>query len=974
MLKTCPLPGFEVKINVPRSPDTPIVETLPEVVGNEVEVNLDIDEPPISVSIDGKDYFLDVEGSKASGTFTWNNATKSIVIRFADPPGVGTPIIVRRDRYLPTTYISPPYPDIFSVVPMEGNFQWTRSFESHPSGSLEFRTYAKYKSQVIKGFGRGTRFVVFDVGLQVNSLSWREVQASNEPMRMLYVQVSLGGWHEEATNIQVSMLGSSFLDNLAISTNNNEIDYDPECLSQVSEAFRKRVLLSKTKKPRYTTVSRLAGKARTKFTYEPPDYSAYARQQSSSLSFAARLKCLNRNPRLQRRLRPYEIEIPSDTPRSQSVNWLDEAKSRARLYGHWIKLSEPHVVRAKRFHGGRRHFLGNEKMFTEITGSNSGLRSWPTLPQNPGYPNPLSTSVFPITPLPPPTPIKKKEDDWQYGWTTFYEPAKRLTGRFSEQPPCEQEIEKQNNPDFQKPKWKKRERKKSELVQGADDPTIPVQPNGSIRTLSVNFDASGETKTQEKVETLDGLPYRTTVITYGYAAYSYDIANRETGRIIGAAPKSVWRKISEKTTNYIYENQTGYFLAAVTYGWEIHRFVQENDGSFELLVLTGEEGTQYNKYKYKQIPYRKKETYYLEPFRAYYKDIEYPDKIIYWQCSPFGKKYPSAILDPNYIDPYFVREKVIEESCISRLLREDAVLENYNRSEGVPPPNPYYIAGKEGKFVETTMIAPSKNTKIDGFVGAKGKSFTGRAFDIYQEDSQDSYAVYDTEFRAQESGFQLSLKQTTSSRNQGRPPIHTRLPALNEREEPPNDEDGEKDKEVEQVEYDYWLWTSLDPRYPTTYPPITPTSRNLDGGSLSYGNATTLTEAVTAAQTELDINNLSGFQESFGVDFNIGIHEGDFIGYVANGESRSRRVMNVSCQIEIQGGLEGKIFLTSQNGMQLSLSLDRVTPMRYLKRKRPKAKIDDPKKRNYVVRTSFVPMFHPLYEVVDEFVNRYNDK
>ena len=130
------------------------------------------------------------------------------------------------------------------------------------------------------------------------------------------------------------------------------------------------------------------------------------------------------------------------------------------------------------------------------------------------------------------------------------------------------------------PKWKPRTPKRVTLRSGDLTYASPPSTVKFIRTMSQNFDASGDTKTLHITTTIDGQPFEEIEYIYGFRFQAEDVFTYALIVNVGvyyAQPQDFWGVVSYKKKIYRYDPRYGFPLGYVTTGWKYLRFKQESD-------------------------------------------------------------------------------------------------------------------------------------------------------------------------------------------------------------------------------------------------------------------------------------------------------------------------------------------------------------------------------------------------------------
>lgn len=929
-----PLVGQVVKIiqDIPEELAVipPVITTLPTYTGTTATIPLPaaVEDIPTVVTIAGLTYTLYGGQVVITGgipdipanTFIYNpstSGTPSITVSL--PPGnlppVSAQVIIPPPVFLPTNYVAPPYPDLFGRFPIKGQFSWSLSFEGHPSASFNFITYAQYREPLLAQFTEGTEFTAFGIGYRVTSLSLKESMASTNPQRLIEVNVSLGGRHEVWIDRQVRLQGGNTQNSVASS------GLDPNCL----------ILNGNTQ----------GGGS---------GVNASAKTSLAAIATSARGAYCGPNA---------EVKIPPSTPSNATTTFTNELRSRVRTMGNgsFVDYNNSGCVEVKGIDSVSQYILAEGRLLSEIQTNLSGAMGARIFGGGNFHPRPDGT-VLPSSPLPFPVPTVLPENTTLYKWVKLYDPPYKLEwGDVPDGGDSAKSEDTQLGNEYTVPEWKQRKRVKAVTEEGDTPVNEPPANSSYIKDVSVCFDLSGPRKTYKKTTTLDGLPLEDYVEEWGFVVYGWQLYN-DADMLTGANSAALWQQIRVSTTKYFYDPDTGYQLGYDTDGWELARYKQENasDPETAKLEATGD-NTEFNLYIFFQNPSRVKQRNYLEPMRDYYKDIEIDTQINYKVCLPGGRSEWRFEVDPTFVEPYMVLYETMHTNSL-------AWIPNPLEGDG-DKPLPPLTCGKEEFHRRSVMILNSKNTQFPkgfrspGIYSALGaKSFYQESPETLNSKEGDRYREYSAKFSSQDSQFANSLQDTSFILKEGRPPIATKLPPLWEKVEPEekNGKDDAAAAKKEKEAYDYFVRSGIDDYYgDKTF---------MEGGSLSYPHAKSLSEALIGARTDAIIENWNGgTKENFTVPFTVAYRPGDKLIYNCNYSTRQRRILSINNTVNIDG-FGGITVLTAPNsGTQLGVGIDRPFPMDNFRKVRQPEKGQDQEK---VITSRVFLGSYPLGEIIGE--------
>lgn len=599
----------------------------------------------------------------------------------------------------------------------------------------------------------------------------------------------------------------------------------------------------------------------------------------------------------------WNVEIPKDIPKDATTNWLSELQARTRQNGAIVFFSSPGSVKAVSARGGN---------FWSV--------SVPTIE--------VSTNG------------DFEHNDGRFGYAVEY-PKVKVDGKFSA--PKEEntrENSRQKSDTINKPRWKLREPKILESINGDNDIENPPANTGDLKTLDLTWDTSGPTKTQEKTKTEDGLIIERTVTTYGFIYMARDIyheGGEETPPYYREPATPYWRMVKQETETFNYDSNTGYLLGTTTTGWQYLRFKTENPEKPETAFIDTDEPEEVRRsfmFEFKKYPINGATAYFLEQHLDYYEDIEAPPQIEYKICLPDGSSRPAFADDPNYVPAFFVSVEMTHRNTFASSPHPDNQIEDVEDEDFIPLPD--LTLGEETLTRKVRKILPSATTAID----VNGFIFTSALLKI-----PDRYTEYSSSFSASGPGFKNSSEETKVTTHDGRPGVATRKPPKYERVEP---EATSNDPTVtpKQDLFDYYL---LTPGYSISSP---------TNGSISFPYAKTLNAALLAAQTDLFVRDV---QESvslgFSVPFNPFIQEFDKIAVSAKFDFYNTVVLSASNSVFIQGIQNAELsnipLITSPEGTRISAGIDRTIPVR-IERVDISSKTQPPKQQDKIYITQII--------------------
>ncbi len=753
--------------------------------------------------------------------------------------------------------LSPPYPQLFTNLPLQGTIQFSRQFEQQPSAQFELELTLT-KAQIQSIFAPGTELDLYGLPLRINSLSITELQRAIYPDSRVRVSVSLGSRWENYLD-EPCFLRVDGKNNLP----SNEPFQDPECTTPTP----------KKDDPNFnTTVQQLLAKIGIAYT----------------------------GPNLA------PVPIPKDTPRDTVVNPAQLLEERLRVANSFVRWSNTSAVEVVPITSMQvwtyqeADILGEVETSFEAIAKTSKKRLVAIANYNPPAPDLIN---FPSVITPPPVPQLRGELPTALA---FEYPNSELSGEFSEIQEKPQEFTQ-----GQKPRYVRKQSKREERVDGDKNAHEPLEGVQSIQNMSLIFDIGGQTKTRSTTTIEDGATIKVVDEIWGFAATAiemYDplIYDPETGKTIGGIrgnPNEVWKCIKKTSTDYSYDKRTGYLLSTSTSGYNTVRYRQESADepetlSLQILPQDQEPGDneqifdpEYFLYLFIQIPVIARTTYYLKIMPGYSAEGLFE---LVKVCNRDGTSTVEPLINPDYAPPYYVEYERTESVAF-------ASIDNPENNEiaaagGIGDPTnpdaaaerylPDLIVGEESRFEAFTQVTEAVyQEKIVGF--ENGYPLYERGEEITPQ----KFIKYTKQFKAQGEAIASALEEISIEEGTGELPLATRRPPLYTREEP-----AEKPTKTQKEEqrYRYFLQTA---GY-TVESPV--------NGSESFPLAKTLDEALTAARCKLAIENWrNGFTETLQIAGNLEIKEGDRFNYLCNGEFRQRVVLGVQTTLNILGVVNG---------------------------------------------------------------------
>lgn len=798
-------------------------ERINVVASSGIPIQLDEDFIPTAIAVNGINY-LSAESPQNPqvGEYVYNPYTHQVTVY-----GSGNAVILGNRETIP---IYPPllnnHPWIFSSLPLEGAISINRSFEQHPSAQFEFETANDFrrasfaKNSLQSSLYPGLELDIYGIPLRVNSISIKELPRAIYPDGRCRVSISFGGKWENYID------EPCFLKSDGRNATGVDVPFqDPECQTQAASSITKTS----------TTVAALLSKISIPYI----------------------------GPNLK------TVEIPPSTPQDAVVNPAQLLQERVRVasgFEFWSNLSGVEVKRVgsqQVWNYSERDILGEIDTSYDAIAKPSKARLLSVSGINPPEPDLVN---FPATITPYPIPQLRSESPTALA---FEYANSELTGDFIT---LKEDTQEKTQGD--KPRYVKKEPKRTTRIEGDKTADVPLEGVDIVRVMSLCFDIGGQTKTRTTVIEENGTRVQEINEIWGFAYTASSIYDAATKSLRGGLGET-WRCLKYTTTQYIYDENTGYLLYVNEDGYNTVRYQQESADKPETLTLT--DADKLSLYNFIQIPVISRTSYYLELMPNWSSDGLFE---LYKSCNRDGTSSMEAIINPNFAPPYYV--KVERNESVAFASRSNPANKGIT---GTKKRQPNLIVGEESRFQQDIEIIPATYQEI----------YTGEVIAGYpvvqkgEELQTQKYIKYVRKFKAQGQAIAEALEEVFVEEQTGDPPVAQRRADLYTREDAPQNNKGNSN-DISNEEYRYFIQT---PGY-TYSDPI--------NGSESFSVATTLEEALTAARTKLAIENWrQGLTESLQIPGNLGIKEGDRFNYFCNGEFRQRVVLSVQHNIQILG-------------------------------------------------------------------------
>ncbi|MDJ0719141.1 MAG: hypothetical protein QNJ54_33760 [Prochloraceae cyanobacterium] len=199
------------------------------------------------------------------------------------------------------------------------------------------------------------------------------------------------------------------------------------------------------------------------------------------------------------------------------------------------------------------------------------------------------------------------------------------------------------------------------------DGSAKLPPIGvkSLKTLSLNYDASGSYSQETETTYIGSNKLRETISIYGFAYNAIDIVS---GDELNGNPATYWKEVDRRTVDYLYDPITGYLTGANVSGYQLRRFKVESDEALETIELEAaatddppdaDALAELNAYKFKQSPTTGFNRKLLAQIRDYFgatngRLAKAKDKYIFFErCGSNGQIVLDYKANPNYVEPFF---------------------------------------------------------------------------------------------------------------------------------------------------------------------------------------------------------------------------------------------------------------------------------------------------------------------------------
>ncbi|MBD2364518.1 hypothetical protein H6G36_25650 [Anabaena minutissima FACHB-250] len=649
------------------------------------------------------------------GEFLYNPYTNTVEVFTVSP--VRSLIIYGSPRTIPFAppLLPPPYPALFTNIPIQGTGQIDRSLENHPSAQFELESTLR-KAQLQAIFAPGSELDLSGIPLRINNANITELPRAIYPDSRCKISISFGGKWENYLDEPVFLRSDGKSPIVP-----GGVFQDPECATGTATS---------TSDPnRSTTVPRLLGKIGIPY----------------------------RGPVLE------PVDIPGDTPLDATVNPLQLLDERVRIANSFIRWSSADGVEIVPINGLPVWTYQEAEILGEVETSYEAIaRTSKTPMQIPNLNPPAPDLVnFPSTVTPAPVPLLSYSP---LTALSFEYPNVELTGDFNERNREQEELTQGNS----KPRYVRKPVTRNERIDGDVDAHVPPDGVFSVQVMSLCFDIGGPTKNRAIVTEEDGAEVSIINEAWGFVFYADEIYNPATGKLSGN-PNEYWKCLKRTRTDYIYDKATGYLLYVYESGYNTVRYRQESAENPETLELDPAED-EYSLYKFFQIPVQTRTSYFLRLMPDYSTEgaVEYI-KV----CNRDGTASLQAVYDPNFAPPYYVESERSESVAFAS--RPNPENEGLTIEAG-DRPAPDLIVGEESRFDSYTQVIEAVyEEKLVGFEGGypvyeRGQELSPAKFVKYQkkfkaQGAQIAEAIEETSI---EQGTEMPPQATR------RPPVYVR--------------------------------------------------------------------------------------------------------------------------------------------------------------------------------------------------------
>ena len=509
------------------------------------------------------------------------------------------------------------------------------------------------------------------------------------------------------------------------------------------------------------------------------------------------------------------------------------------------------------------------------------------------------------------------------------------------------------------PQWLQLNIRVKDSISDPDNASSPPNEEGLLKTVDLNYDASGKIKTKTFTKREGTTVIWEKIETWGFMYLSKDIVVTRNGeRILEASPSNYWGLTESQETTHLFDSATGYYLGNSITGWKMCRFKQESSTETAKLeqekvaladplsklyeqdpVVREEKIYELNQvidsYRFRAVPISGGTQFILRQNRDYYQDANNSSPNIPYQvCTDKGTLVTKYMRDPTWVEPMHIGEEYTFYSCYSRT--EDPANLAIRREFRDSPPetaadnpiyNPPLTTGREMEVYKKTFIHRSKSTIQEEGLGftSTGSSVKDNFIGDDKDGIEEKYETHITERSAQDSNFRNASTNIRIEEGTGRPPEATRkqLPFVPKTEESIKENADfyyqmieTKRKDASQKPKDKYRYLLITQGYNVNDP---------IQGSVSY-NTKHKSEAFLGAITDLEIDDMNNnCSISLTTLFRPEIIEGSKLTFNYSWDAWKCRVISNSSTVNIVGyqELDDGTLLTDVTGStSLSLGID----------------------------------------------------
>ncbi|MFN6560020.1 MAG: hypothetical protein RMY28_009450 [Nostoc sp. ChiSLP01] len=582
--------------------------------------------------------------SPQAGEFVCNPYTNTVRVYGSYGRSLQIYGLTRSIKFSPPL-LSPPYPALFTNLPLQGTIQISRSFEQQPSAQFELESTLP-KSQLQAIFTPGGELELYGIPLRINSVSITELPRAIYPDARCQLSVSLGGkWENYNEPVFLRSNGKN-------DTPNDTPFQDADCLipsGASADTF-------------YTTTTVPALLKKAGIPYSGPTLAV--------------------------------VDIDKGTRRDAAVNPVGLLEERVRVANSFIRWSSAAAVEAVPISGLRVWEYQEHEILGEVTTSYEAIAKTskkaiaiPNL--NPPLPD---LTNFPSTVTAAPIPTLKNELPTALG---FEYPNSELSGKFQET----RRDQFERTQGQSQLRYVRKEPTKTTRIEGDAEAHVPLEGVESIQVMSLCFDAGGQTKTRTTVYEEDGATIYEIDEIWGFAYIAREIYDDSRDRLNGD-PNQYWQCLKQTRTDYTYDLATGYFLYTYTSGYNTVRYRQESAESPETLGLDPDD-SEYELYQFIRIPVvgRNSNKLRLDPNYTT-EGLSELTKI----CNRDGTSTLVPVINPNFAPDYYVEEQ--RQESVAFASRPNPENEGVVGTAD-DPLLPDLIVGEESRFEKKTQITPA---------------------------------------------------------------------------------------------------------------------------------------------------------------------------------------------------------------------------------------------------------------------------